>query len=145
MVCHLHVLAALPPVPIELADWLAPTAPSRRIGEDENLFSLSGVEPKFLGRLARSLVAILTKMFGLPLCNQMLIKIRRKDGAWPALPKSVLNLLNIMYHPIFLLCCLYVPFCVFCVLCVNVYCTTAVGCRPSCSYIYIYIHHHTGM
>jgi len=55
MVGH-HVLAALPP--------------SRRCGKDENLFCLSGIEPKFLRRLTRSLVAILTEMFGLPIYNR---------------------------------------------------------------------------
>ena len=39
---------------------------------------------------------------------------------------------------------MYVPFCVLfhcvvlCIVCVNVYCTTATGCQPNCSY---QIHH----
>ena len=45
-------------------------APPRRCGKDENLFCLSGIEPKFLWRLARRLVAILTEMFRLPLYNR---------------------------------------------------------------------------
>ena len=50
------------------AHWIG--APSRPCGEDENLFCLSGIEPKSLGRLASGLVAILTEMFGLPLYNR---------------------------------------------------------------------------
>jgi hypothetical protein len=35
---------------------------------------------------------------------------------------------------------MYVPFSVFCVLFVNVYCSTAIGCQPNFSFIYIYIY-----
>ena len=47
-----------------------PHSTSRRFGEDENLFSLPGVELKFFGRLARSLVAIPAEISGLPLYNR---------------------------------------------------------------------------
>jgi len=50
------------------AHWIG--APSRRCGKDDSLFCLSGIEPKFLGRLISSLVAILTEMFGLPIYNR---------------------------------------------------------------------------
>jgi hypothetical protein len=47
-----------------------PHSPSRPFIEAEKLFCLSRIETKFLVRLARSLVAILTEIFGLPLYNR---------------------------------------------------------------------------
>jgi hypothetical protein len=54
--------------------------------------------------------------------------ITRKDGARPALPKLVLNFVVVMYVPILLLLSMGRSLYSVCSLCVNVYCTTAVGC-----------------
>jgi len=59
-----HVLAALLLVPIEQETRLDPSEKLK------NLVCLSRIETKFLVRLARSLVAIVTEMFGLPLYNR---------------------------------------------------------------------------
>jgi hypothetical protein len=50
--------------------------------------------------------------------------------------------LLIFYCYVWLIFYCYVCFvlCILCIACVNVYCTTATGCQPNCSYIYISYH-----